>query len=293
MKLFVTKDSLLVNFPAAYPAPPTIPDIKFEQLLEWPGVSITVAVDHFKIRHAFKSNLRRQIVCDNDPLIELAAEPNVMEPRYVSSAAPTSRRNKTIARSAVLTYIPALLKAGAIYDIQASKLNELKMAFDVIKRDLKAMPYDELEMRSTHSQYQNKYKYVRYFPNDATSPNIQAACVREVINPEMNFFIERCLFTVETIDIWLDQMNDILKEMFVHKSKLYGDGLRERFKKCITLECEFCYVTFDGALGSVAMIAHMKEKHYVAKNWSCTNCKQSWSHIELLSMKWKHECTTM
>lgn len=290
MKLFRTPDILLVSLPEIYPAPQNPPEIKFEHLLQWPGVSMCLNVEHMQLRHVINANIRQQIVCGDDPLFELPSEANVMEPRYALASAPTSKRNVMVARQPILDFLPALLTAGSLYDIQASKLSELKTAFDVIKRDLRAMPYDELEMRSVHSQYQNKYQYVRYFANETPMNDMQAACIREVINPEINFTIERCLFTVDNCDIWMDQMDFFLKEMFVHKSKMFADGLRERFKKSITLRCELCYATFDGALGSVSMIAHMKEKHYFAKNWSCTNCKKSWSHIELLTMRWRHEC---
>lgn len=292
MKLYLRDDILLSTKPDIYPAPVPLGDINFGQLLHWPGVSVCISVDHLQIRHSLKANTRRQIVFGNDPMIEIPLEENCLDTRYISLAT-TTRRNPLLAKQPILDFMRALLEAGPIYDMQVSRLCELKTASDVIKTDLDAVPFTEVELRSTHSRFQNKYKYVRHFAHDTEAPpHTKLATIREFIDPEVNFCIDKCIFSMDNCDLWLDQMELYLKEMFETGSKTFGDALRERFKKCITLSCQFCYQSFDGPLGSVSMIAHMKEKHYFAKNFQCTNCKQSWPFIELLTMKWKHDCHT-
>lgn len=290
MKLYRHHNVLLHSQPGIYPAPAPLPDINFEQLLHWPGVSVCISVDHLQIRHSFKANIQRQITFGAEPLIELPLDENCLDTRYIT-AAPTTRRNPLLAKRPMLDYMPALLEAGSVYDMQASRKSELKTALDLVASDLNAVPFSEIELRSTHSRFVNKYKYVRYFAHEMEAMrDVEPAAMREIINPEVNFCVDKCIFSVDNCDEWMNKMEDYLRDMFERRAKVFGDGLRERFKKCITLQCLFCYVSFDGPLGSVSMAAHMKDKHYFAKNWLCTNCKQSWSHVELLSMKWKHEC---
>lgn len=285
MKLSRVDDGLQFRFPSSYPPPIHLPDIKFEQLLYWPGVSLLINVEHVQVEHKLHPNIQRQIVFDADPLIQLPTEANSSETKHILNNVPVEKRS-LFSKQALCDYMPALLAAGSIYDIPASRLNELKAAFNVIKTDLVSMPFEEIELKSIHTMFSNKHRYVRWFPTDPTDS--EPTTMREIINPEVNFSFQKCTFT--TCASWTSEMDQYLEEMFVTRSKKFSNTLRDRLKKCITLRCDYCYSTYDGPLASFSLTAHMKEKHYFAKDWTCISCRQSWPHIELLSMKWQHDC---
>lgn len=285
MKFSQVNGGLQFTFPDSYPPPAQLSDITFEQLLHWPGVSLLINIEQMQFERKFLPNIQRQIVIGDDPLIQLPTEANSVDTRHVLNHILTEKKVH-LSKQSICDYMPALLAAGSIYDIPASKLSELKTAFDVIKTDVESVPSEDIEKKSIHTTFPNKYGYVRYFPNDTTDR--KPTTMREIINPEVHFSFQRCTFT--SCASWLPELEEYLEAMFVSRTKAFGDAFRERMKKCITLRCDYCYSTYEGPLASFSLIAHMKDKHYFAKNWTCINCRQSWSHTELLSMKWQHHC---
>lgn len=286
---------LVSEIPDIYPAPQLLPDsIKFEQLLYWPGVFINISLEHLQIMHEIKSNIERHIVTGDDALLDIDKAANPMETRYIQKV-PSTKTNPMFSKEMFDLYMSALGDAAKINEVhvQPSKLAEIETAFNLVKNDVADVPFNEIQTKMIHSRFLNKYKYVRYFDNGSNTSmkkrNVKAV-LRETINPHINFYVEKCTFTHDTCDIWSDHLDGYFKDIYIKKSRLLTDSLRERYKKCILLRCDLCYQPFEGPLCVVSLLAHMKEKHHIAKDWSCVNCKKSWSHLQLLSMKWKHDC---
>lgn len=294
MRLYLCKDMLVSEMPDIYPAPQVLPDVKFDQLLYWPGVCINISVEHLQIMHEIKSNIERQIVIGGDALHDIDKTANPLETRYIQKV-PSSKTHPMFSKEMFDLYISALGDAAKINEVQvqASKLAELETAFDLVRKDVATVPLNELQTKMIHSRFLNKYKYVRYFDNctDTPTKNRNAkAIMRETINPQIDFYVDKCTFTNDNCDMWNDHMDEFFKNVYIKRTKVLTDSLRERYKKCILLRCDLCYQPFEGPLCVVSLLIHMKEKHYFAKDWSCVNCEKSWSHLQLLSMKWKHDC---
>lgn len=291
MRLHVHRDSMLVcEMAGIYPAPPIRADITLKQLFNWPGVSFTIQLEHFQIACELKTNIKRDIVIGDNNYINLQKdEENVMETRYIQRFA-SKKEQRTISKDMLRCYLEAILKAAPLHGVPRTKLSETEAAFQKILELITVVDDDSIEMKSTHSRMMNKYKYVRIIDNHTDESRPKIAKIREIMNPESIFRIERCTLLTEQADVWLDAVETYFEEILISLRGHDAKNLKDRFKKCLTMRCELCNLPFEGAMSTVSMKEHVKDKHFFDKPWECTFCNQSWTQFELTEMNWKHEC---
>ncbi|XP_031619057.1 uncharacterized protein LOC116338124 [Contarinia nasturtii] len=304
---FSLKGSLLMGeTPSAYPTPPAFPDLSLTQLLHWPGIKLNISFDHFIFNHEIKDNCERDIVFGEEILVNIDKETNPSETRYLQQV-PSSKTYPMVSTELMETYVKTFMEAAPHYDVAQSKLPEIEQSFGTIIDDISSVG-ESIQTRVTHSRFLNGQKYFRIFDNEppenvnavgastaynnnANKNNLKVR-LRETINPEVLFWITHCQFTSDQINQWYHDLNDYFDGLLVKRNMAKKELLRDRFKKCLTLKCEKCNETFDGALWSVKLKDHIKQKHLVDEDWICVKCLRSWNQYELLQMGWKHDCTT-
>lgn len=281
---------LVCDMPDVYPPPPFMADISLKQLFNWPGVSFTIHLEHFSIVYEFKTNIKRDVVISDNDYINLRKdEENVMETRYIQNVA-TKKEQRTVSKDMLRCYLGAILQAAPLHDVPKSKLSETEASFRKILELISAVKDDVIEMKSTHSRLMNKYKYIRIIDNHTDENYSRKAKIREIINPEVTFRIDRCALSMEQTDIWLDAVVKYFEDILISRCGQDAKSLKDRIKKCLTMRCELCNMLFEGAMSTVSMKEHVKDKHFFDKPWECTFCNKSWTQFELTDMMWKHEC---
>lgn len=287
---FSLRGSMLnADIPVVFPAPSPFPDINLMQLLNYPGIKITVSLDHFSFAHEIRENCDRDIVLGDDALTNVNVEKNSAEIRYLQKV-PSSKTYPMVSKNMVETYVTSLIEAAPLYEVGPSKLPEIHQSFRKIIEDIARIPYPSIQTRITHSYFFNEQKYFRVFDNDTANNKNLKVRLRETINPEVNFWVKRCVFTSDQMNDWQNAIDEFFEDVLVKRNHRVKDALRERYKKCLTLKCEQCNEFFEGPLWSVKLKDHIKQKHFVDKPWTCVNCKLSWNQSELLQMGWKHSC---
>lgn len=285
---------LIAETPSVYPAQSSFPDLNLVQLLNWPGIKINISFDHISFSHEVKENCERDIIIGFDELVNIdKSKKNLAVTRYLQTV-PSSKIHPMVSKEMVDTYVTSLMEAAPLYEVGPSKLPELEHTFRKILDDIATIPYSSIQTRITHSRFLNERTYFRIFDNDTdgTNNNNLKVRLRETINPELNFWIKRCMFTSDQINVWYDEIDDFFNNVFVKRGEHIKDLLRDRYKKCLILKCEKCNETFEGALWAVKLKDHIKQKHFVDKKWACVSCSRTWDQFELLQMGWKHDCIT-
>lgn len=294
MRLYLHRNKMLVcDVPEVFPPPPHMADISLKQLFNWPGVSFTIQLEHFSIVYEFKTNIKRDVVISDNDYINLRKdEENVMEMRYRQNM-PSKKEQRTVSKDMLRCYLSAILQAAPLHDVSKSKSLETEASFHKILELIAEIKEDLIEMKSTHSQLMNKYKYVRIIDNHTDQSYTRKAKIREIINPEGNFRIDRCTLSMEETDVWLDAVETYFEEILIARRGQDAKNFKDRIKKCLTMRCELCNMLFEGAMSTVSMKEHVKDKHFFDKPWECIFCNKSWTQFELTDMNWKHECKTI
>lgn len=276
-----------------YPAQLPPNDLNLTQLLNWPGIKINISLEHFSFNHELKENCARDIVFGDEVLVNIDMTKNSADTRYLQKV-PSSKTYPMVSKEMIDTYVKALMEAAPLYEVGPSKLPEIEQTFQKILEDITTVPFPSIQTRVTHSRFLNEQKYFRVFDHDTGTANKNNLKVRlrETINPEVNFLVKRCVFTSDYIDVWYDAIDDFFEKVFVKRGDHIKDLLRDRYKKCLTLKCEKCNETFEGALWAVKLKDHIKQRHFIDKPWTCVKCLRSWEQHELLQMAWKHDCST-
>lgn len=291
MRFTYRKGYLSASVPSVYPAPPAFSDLSLTQLLNWPGIKITINLDHLKFTREIKQNCDRDLVFGDEILIGINTDPNPTETRYLQKA-PTSRTYPLVSKDVLDAYVSALVEAVPQYNVGPSKLPELLCAFRQMLDDVASVPFASVQTRIPHSRFLNQHKYFRIFDAPSERSGKFEVRLRETINSEVIFAIEKCGIAIDSIDDWQDKVLKYLEDVLVLPTGRTQDILKERFKKCVVMKCEKCNEQFEGALLAVTLKNHIKQKHFVDKEWTCVKCLKTWGPLEMLSMEWKHDCCT-
>lgn len=291
MQFSVRGSTLIGETPSVYPAQTPFPDLNLRQLLNWPGIKINISLEHFSFNHEIKDNCERDIVFGDDVMLNIDRQKNPAETRYLQKV-PSSKTYAMASKEMVKTYVTSLMEAAPLYEVGPSKLPEIEQSFRKILDDIDTVPFESIQTRAIHSRYMNDHQYFRVFDNDSVDNNNLKVRLRETINPEINFWIRRCDFTTDRIDIWRDAIETFFENIFVKKGERIKETLRDRYKKYLTIRCETCNESFEGALWAVKLKDHIKQKHFVDNKWTCVKCLRSWEQFELLQMAWKHDCSS-
>lgn len=292
MRFSYRKGFLTADVPSVYPAPPTFPDLNLTQVLNWPGIKLTINLDFLKFSREIKHNCERDLVFGDDILIGINTQRNPTETRYIQKA-PTTRTYPLVSKDVLDAYVSALMEAAPQYKVGPSKLPEIEHAFRQMLDDVASVPFASIQSRIPHSRFLNGQKYFSIFnsPSREHSSRIEVR-LRENINAEVIFEIEKCGFPIDNMDDWQDKVLKHLEDVLIMPTGRTQEILKDRFKKCLVMKCEKCNETFEGALLAVTLKNHIKQKHFVDKQWTCVKCLRTWDQFDLLSMGWKHDCQT-
>lgn len=224
-------------------------------------------------------------------MIGIDKQKNHTETRYIQKVQ-TSRVYPIASKDVLDAYVSTLIEAVPRYKVGPTKLFEIESAFRKMLSDIASVPLPLIQTRIPHSRFLNQHKYFCIFdPSKGESKQIEVR-LRETINPEVIFEIEKCAFLTEHIDNWQEQVLRHLEEVVLPPSSRVQDALKDRFKRCLVIKCEKCNEVFEGALLAVTLKNHIKQKHFVEKEWTCAKCLRVWDQFELLNMEWKHDCQT-
>lgn len=289
MRLSVHRNKMIAcELPDVYPPPLSFPDISLEQLFNWPNVGFTISLEHIQIAHDLRTNTEHHIVIGDDDRINIDVDKeNVLEMRYRQSVPNTKH---SVHKDMLTVYISSMMEAAKLHDVSRSKLSEILTSFAKVIDIASNVPHDLIETKSIHSNLLNKYKYMRVFDNSDESDTRKKVKLREVINPESTFHIERAAILTDQSDVWLGAIEAFFRDIFVRRNGPSVKNVQERLKKCLIMKCVLCNLTFDSAMSTVLITDHIKEKHFFDKPWECVKCRKSWSQFELTKMAWKHEC---
>lgn len=291
MRFLYRKGCVSAEVPSVYPAPPAFPELSLTQLLNWPDIKISVNLEYLKFSREIKQNCERDLVFGNDIMIGIDAQKNNTETRYIQKA-PTTRTYPMVSKDVLDAYVSTLMEAAPQYKVGPSKLLEIEGAFRQMLTDTASVPFPMIQSRIPHSRFLNQQKYFSVFDSHKSGNNQIEVRLRETINPEVIFEIEKCGFLIDNINEWQDKMLRYLEEILVQPNSRMQDALKERFKRCLVIKCEKCNEVFEGALLAVTLKNHIKQKHFVEKQWTCVKCLRRWDQFELLNMEWKHDCKT-
>lgn len=294
MRFAYRKGVLSAEVPSIYPAPPTFPDLSLTQLLNWPDIKLSINLEYLKFSREIKQNCERDLVFGTDGSIGIDAQKNNTETRYIQKA-PTTRTYPLVSKDILDAYVTTLMEAAPQYQVGPSKVLEIERAFRQMLDDIASVPFSSIQTRIEHSRFLNEQKYFCIFSpqtSDSSSSSRIEVRLRENINPEVIFQIEKCDFHTDHIDEWQNEVLRYLEEVLRKPPHRMQDKLKEKFKRCLVVKCEKCNETFEGALLAVTLKNHIKQKHFAEKKWTCVKCLRSWDQFEMLNMEWKHDCKT-
>lgn len=222
-------------------------------------------------------------------MINVESSINPSEVRYLQKV-PSSKMYPIVSKEMVETYVTLLMDAAPLFEVGKSKLQEIDSSFRKLLNDIANVPFSTIQTRMIHSYFLNRQKYFRIHDNDSSTGNNNLKVrLREVINPEVNFQLRSC-FAMDQFDVWKDNIEAFFKQIYIDRATSTKDALRDRYKKCLTLKCETCNESFEGALWVHKLKDHIRNKHFVDKKWTCVKCLGSWEVKNLLSMGWRHIC---
>lgn len=292
MRIYMMPDSLLAaEFTQRMERPPEISTINLEQMLNWPDIRLTINFRDLTISRMVRSNYEHDLVFGDDPVINLYTKPNVMETRLCSTIV-THKSNPMAYTPILLTYFEAVINAAIIADMSKARRNEIEEVYKKIAQDFEKLKV--VETKKEYSRFLAPYKYVRFFDNDdkydkvkSHGPKVQ---LRETINPEVVFSVDKCRFDIDQTENWEKSVLVYFDHLFVKQDKVLLDSLVEMLKRCIIVTCTICNKSYEGILCIVSIKGHLWE-HYNQTNWSCVACKKSFSPLELTGQaNWSHKC---
>lgn len=288
-------DTLLAaEFSRQTDPPPETSIISIGQLLNWPDVRVTIIFRDLTLSRVVRSNAEHDLVFGDDPYINLDTTPNVMEPR-MSSAVVSSKSNPMAYTPILMTYFNAIIDAATIADMSRARRNEIELVYGKFQKDFEQLKV--IETKKDYSQFLMPNKYVRLFDNDpkynkATAHGLKVR-LRETINPEVLFSVDKCKFDIDRMNHWEDEVMKYLDNLLVKQDKFHLEALVDMLKKCIIVSCTICNKTFEGILCIVSIKGHLWE-HYNKAEWTCVRCKKSFSTFELTGANnWSHNCLLM
>lgn len=283
---------LAAEFPRLSETSSETSNISIAQLLNWPDVQVTINFRDLTLSRMVRGNLEHDLVFGDDTAIKLDTKPNVMETRQCNAIV-SSKQNPLVYTPILLTYFSAIIDAAAMTEMSKARRIEIEQIYVAFKRDFAKLKV--METKKDHSQFLAPYKYMRLFDNDTeydkAKSHGQKVQLRETINPEVVFSVDKCKFDIDRIDQWESEVVQYLDNLFTKQDKFCLEGLKDMLKKCVIVSCTVCNKTFEGILCMVSIKGHLRD-HYHKADWSCVRCKRSFSTLELTGAKnWSHICS--
>lgn len=285
MRLYITPGNVLsAQIPTDQAHFPMQLELNLEQLLNWPGLTTALTLRDITIVRKVLPNYARDIVFGDDQYINVDKVDNVITKRRISKTS-SNKPGPLISKEMCDTYLAAFEDMIDLVDISRLRIPELKTVLNKLKNDLQDLP--NLYLKTWYSYYPNQKRYMRIF-NKEKSKNTPKTYIREIMNPEVQFSIERCTFTSESIDTWEQEIYNYFEKVFIEKDRVALNAVKDTSNKWITFTC-MCNSQFSGALSIYSLNAHLA-KHFFEKDWRCIECEKSISQFNLAENGWIHEC---
>lgn len=269
-----------------YSYAPPMPDLNVDQLMNWPGLTMTLTLRDVTFVRKVVANYSRDIVFGDDQYINVDKSENVTATRRISKTN-SSKLGPVISKAMLDTYVAAFEDSLDLVDVSRPRIPEIKSILNKLKRDLKELP--NLYLKTSYSFYPNKQKYMRIFDNEKAK-NVPKTYLREVINPEVQFSIEKCTFLNESVATWEKELNDYFEKVFITRDKTQLNAIKDMSTKWVSFTC-MCNAQFSGALCIYSLNAHLA-KHFYDKDWNCIQCNKSIGQFQLAQNGWTHKCST-
>lgn len=283
---------LVADVITEYPPAPPLPEISLDQLLNWPGIGVVLSLRDITYSRRTVPHYEHSIVFGSNSRINLDLTENVLKNRRLATVT-AQKPGPLISKQVLEAYISGIEATVQLVDVSKSRSAELLSILQIIKQDIE--PLKTICAKTSYSKYPNQQKYMRIFDNDSEQSTrkrqIEKTFLRETINPEVLFEIERCTFLTDKLTTWENEITGFFEDLFVKNDQKRKNSLKDSFKKCISFVCLICNKTFDGVLCMYALKAHLA-MHYFNKDWSCTKCDQTWSQFDLTKDCWVHNCNT-
>lgn len=292
MRLYMLPGTMLAcDFLRQIDSPPELSSISLSQLLNWPEVRVTINFRDFTLSRTIRANYEYELVFGNNNRVNLDTSANVMETQ-IMSAIVTSKTHPKVSTSILLTYFSALIDAAVIAEMSRARQTEIKHIYEKFQKDFEEL--NVVDTKKDHSHFVSAYKYMRIFDNDTkyveSKRHAPKVVMRETINPEVLFSVDKCKFDIDRIDSWENDLMAYLDSMLIKQDMASLNGLKEMLKKCITLSCTICSQDFEGLLCMISLKSHLMQHHNNTK-WSCVHCEKSFSPFELTdTYNWFHKC---
>lgn len=293
MKLFLLSGNVLMaEVEDKYPARPPLPEISLKQLLNWPGLAVTLTLRDITYTRRLLPNYDRAIVFGTDHFVGLDQSENFTDTRHMSQTN-SNKYGMLISKRVFDMYIGAISDILHASDVSKVRIQEIQFIFNRIKSDLTQL--SNLYLKTSFSQFCSKKKFMRIIdhklpPESSKQRKFLDVHLREVTNPEIQFSVERCTFLNETGTLWEKDFIEYFDQLLVHRAPESLNAFKEMLKRCLVFECMLCNTSFDGVLCIHAVKAHLS-KHFYERNWACLNCHESMSQFDLAEANWAHVCS--
>lgn len=292
MKLYLfPQNTLAAEVLMEYPPAPPLEEISFEQLLNWPGIGMVLSLRDITYTRRIVPHYEHSIVFGSNPHVNLDLTENVSKVRRYTTVT-AQKIGPLVSKQVLETYISAIEASLQLVDVSKSRSAEILTILKIIKQDIESL--NSICAKTSYSKYLNQQKYMRVFDNNteqsAKHSQVTKTSLRETINPEVLFEIERCTFLNDKQSTWENDLATFFEDLFIKKDQKAMNSLRDIFKKCISFMCLICNKTFDGVLCIHAQKAHLA-MHFYNKDWFCVKCGQTCSQFDLTKDSWIHKCS--
>lgn len=249
-----------------------------------------------------RPNYQRHIVIGSDDPLHIDCTANEMRTRYHSVASTAAAPPLRLSKQVYKTYLNLMVHCltAVKLDVSDSRIADLKYLLELLIGELDHMP--QLHLRRHYCRYQFASQFVRVFGQEddaaaATVDPADAVCVRETINPELEFRVEWCPFVCDTADAgaWARELHEYFERILNHRTKRALTDLRKTFAMCMRFECTECAQRFTGAGALDAVKEHVRLWHAWGRfgngRWQCVQCAwQSTDTATPSGSRFEHRC---
>lgn len=288
-----SNDVLTAEIPQVISPRHSTDGVTFSALMAYPGIELTITLPDLIFTRCVCPNLTRELAFGDDPTNNVSKEANITETRYKDSIL-CSKRNGEVSTKLLRCYLNEMLTLVDNVEISRTLTADIESVMALITADI--CEADQLLTKMNHSRFLSGHRYYRIFYNSpkrsTQSGTDLRACLRETINPELVFSLERCKFTndlmadEQNVDYFMDYFKNILIQQIPQNIAAFKDMI----KKCLKIRCTLCDKDFEGVMITSVVADHYMAHHFVAVDWNCTICNRVFTQDQLAKLNWHHDC---
>lgn len=266
--------------------------VTFSALMAYPGIELTITLPDLIFTRCVHPNFTREIAFGDDPAKNVSKEANITEMRYKDSII-SSKQKAEVSTKLLRCYLNEMLSLVDSVVISRTLTADIESVMALITADVSGA--DQLVTKMNHSRFLSGHRYYRTFDNDPKrkhSGKDLKACLRETINPELVFSLERCKFTnaLMTDERNVDYFMDYFKNILIHQIPRNVAAFKDMIKKCLKIRCTLCDMAFEGVMITSVVADHYMAHHFVPAKWHCASCDRVFTQDQLAKLNWHHDC---